>query len=249
MKCRLITQKANKAFFNMAQDELMLDRVSQGDVPVLRIYCWSPPAVSIGYFQRLREEVDEATCQDKGVDIVRRMTGGGAVYHKTEATYSIIAPQKMMPHDILKSYEKINQGVIEALSLLGIESGFRPLNDIVVGDKKISGNAQTRRRGCILQHGTILLAVDPKEMFTILKVDSEKLRDKAIKNVQQYLTSVKDELGYEASYEQMAEKLKEGFSKALDLDFFEEQLTAEEAESARRISEDKFKTRKWNYRR
>ncbi|MBD3261999.1 MAG: lipoate--protein ligase family protein [Candidatus Altiarchaeales archaeon] len=233
----------------MAQDQLMLDKVSQDQVPVLRIYGWSPPAVSIGYFQSLRDEVDETICRKKGVDIVRRMTGGGAVYHKTEATYSLILPQKTMNCDIQKSYEKINQGVVEALRLLGVESRFRPLNDITVGGKKISGNAQTRRGRCILQHGTILLDVDPREMFTILKVDSEKQRDKAIKNVLQYVTSVRDELGCEVSYEEMSDALRRGFREALELNYCEKPLTGGEQAAAQKISEDKFSKDEWNYRR
>ena len=115
------------------------------------------------------------------IDYVRRRTGGGAVYHDTygELTYSIVVDEdhRLVSEDFLETYRKLCSGLVLGLRLLGIPAEFKPINDIVVHGKKISGNAQTRRMHVILQHGTILRKVDPELMFRVLKVPSEKIRD------------------------------------------------------------------------
>ena len=154
---RIIDYTENDAFMNMAIDEAVSEAVGSGEsLPTIRFYGWKPSAVSIGYFQSLDKEVDIASCERAGVDIVRRRTGGGAVYHDMvgEITYSVIAPEALFPKDILASYREICGWIIDSLAILGIKAEFKPINDIVVGNKKISGNAQTRRGGVLLQHGT-----------------------------------------------------------------------------------------------
>ena len=138
---------------------------AEDSVPVLRLYGWKPSAVSIGYFQSLEEEVDVKKCKKAGIDVVRRLTGGGAVLHEHELTYSFIT--KVYPTNIMESYRLICEPVVMCLKNLGLDAKFSPLNDIIVGDKKVSGNAQTRRKNTLLQHGTILLDVDVEKMFSV----------------------------------------------------------------------------------
>src|SRR5919201_4337500 len=176
----------NAAAFNMALDEALIENI--GDVPVLRIYGWRPAAVSIGYFQSIKEEVDLEKCSQLGIDIVRRLTGGGAVLHECELTYSFVT--KQYPQNIMKSCEWICDAVVMSINRLGFDAGFVPLNDIVINGKKVSGSAQTRRKGVLLQHGTLLLGADVGKMFSVLKVPSEKLRDKIIKDVKERVTSL-----------------------------------------------------------
>ena len=148
----------------MGLDEAILERRVRGHGS--RRPCAStagiPPTVTLGYFQGLSDEVDREACVRGGVDIVRRVTGGGAVFHDAELTYSIVLPEThpLARPGILDSYRVLCAGIVEGLSLLGLKGEFVPLNDVLVGGKKISGNAQTRKRGCMLQHGTILLDVD-----------------------------------------------------------------------------------------
>src|SRR5208283_2072423 len=158
--------------------------------PTIRFYGWDPTAISIGYFQCLGKEVDLKNCAEFGIDIVRRRTGGGAVYHDGEITYSVIAKESVFSKDILESYRQICGCIIDSLALIGIKSEFKPINDIIVNGKKISGNAQTRRNGVLLQHGTILYSVDLDRMFSALKVSDEKIRDKLIQNARERVTSI-----------------------------------------------------------
>ena len=164
---RLVVTGHNSANYNMALDEAIMKLSHGQDAPTLRFYGWKPAAISIGYFQGMNDEVDISRCKELGVDVVRRITGGGAVFHDKELTYSFVATEesKLLPRNILDSYKKICNGVIAGLGELSLQASFVPLNDVVVAGKKISGNAQTRREKAILQHGTVLLGVDVEKMF------------------------------------------------------------------------------------
>ena len=177
----------------MAIDEAVCEAVASGkSLPTIRFYTWLPSAVSIGYFQSLIDEVDVSVAKELSADIVRRRTGGGAVYHdaKGEITYSVIAPEPIMPDGIRESYQVICGWVIESLKNIGIGAEFKPINDIIANGKKISGNAQTRRNGVLLQHGTLLYDLDVRTMFTLLKVPKEKISDKMIQSVGERVTKV-----------------------------------------------------------
>ncbi len=189
---RVIGLEEHDAFRNMAIDESILEHVKSGSSkPTIRLYRWNPSAVSIGRFQSMMDEVNVQKCKELGITCVRRITGGGAVYHdyNGELTYSIIAPQSEFPTGIRESYALICGWIINGLKGVGIEAGFAPINDITVNGKKISGNAQTRKDGVLLQHGTILYNLDLSRMFSILTVSNEKISDKMIKRVEERVTS------------------------------------------------------------
>jgi lipoate-protein ligase A len=170
---RLLQTGFSTASANMAIDRAILVANSEGKVPpTVRFYGWMPPAISIGYFQSLTDEIDLDVCKKLGVNYVRRITGGGAVFHDKELTYSIVIPESHpeIPKNIMKSYGRICGAVMKGLQHLGIESEYVPINDIITGGRKISGNAQTRKLETVLQHGTILMDVDVDKMFSLLKV-------------------------------------------------------------------------------
>jgi lipoate-protein ligase A len=177
------------------------------------------------------------------------MTGGGAVYHSYEGeiTYSVIVNQDhpKIPRDILKSYELICQGIILGMTKLGIKAEFRPINDIEVNGKKISGNAQTRRWGVFLQHGTILLDTDIKTMFTVLKVSAEKISDKLIKSVEDRVTTIRRELGRSVSFAEASDSLKTAFPQILGIELFEAGLSAEERVLATQLMKEKYQSWEW----
>jgi len=251
---RLLTTGAAGAAYNMGTDEAILEAVASGEsLPALRLYAWSPAAVSIGYFQGLREEVDTDACVARGIDVVRRITGGGAVFHQAEITYSIVLPENhaLAQRSILASYERLCSGVIAGLSLLGIPAEFAPINDIVSGGRKVSGNAQTRRKACILQHGTVILDLDVELMFEVLKVPAEKAKGRLIEDVKARVTSLRACLGREVTFMESEDALSRGFAEALDLVFVQKgnELAASESQRARVISAEKFSDPAWTGKR
>jgi lipoate---protein ligase len=250
VKCRFMDTGERPAYINMALDEAIMTRVSEGgSPPTLRFYSWRPKAVSIGYFQGIREEVDLDECFRDGVDVVRRITGGGAVYHDAELTYSYVAPESAVPDGILESYRLICSGLVAGLKNLGCKAEFAPLNDVVVGGRKVSGNAQTRRMGCVLAHGTVLLKVDADAMFKYLLVPKEKIREKAVSDVKSRVTSLTDVLRKETTYSKAAEALRKGFASALKLELRDSAPAKEELSAAAALAENKYSTLDWNGRR
>jgi len=240
MKIRVIDTKHKNAYLNMGIDEVLMRNCT---APVLRFFAWKPAAISIGYFQGLNEEVDLDKCKEHGVDYVRRITGGGAVFHDAELTYSFVIPEKDCPEDILESYGIICGAIIKGLNKLGIDAKYAPINDIICNGKKISGNAQTRRNKVVLQHGTILLDVDVDKMFSLLKVPNEKIKDKLIATVKERVA------GINKTYDEVASALRQGFKEQFNAELVEDTLTEQELEQARQIAKASYSTNEWNHKR
>ncbi|MDD5340535.1 MAG: biotin/lipoate A/B protein ligase family protein [Candidatus ainarchaeum sp.] len=245
MNWRIIPYSENDAFLNMAIDEAVGESVAAGAQPTIRFYGWKPSAVSIGYFQSLEQEVDLKRCSELGVDFVRRRTGGGAVYHDNvgEITYSVMGKQEMFPSDILASYRLICGWICDSLASLGMDAEFKPINDIAVAGKKISGNAQTRRGGVLLQHGTVLHSVDVDRMFSVLRVSDEKIKDKMIANVKERVTSITQQKP-DVSRALALHALVQGFTKGKQ--FETGQLTPAELARAGQLAAERYLTDGWN---
>jgi lipoate-protein ligase A len=237
----------------MALDEALLETVASGGMPVLRFYGWSPPAVTIGYFQGLEEEVDREACVRRGIDVVRRISGGGAVFHDAEITYSLIIPaaHPLAGTSIMGSYGRLCSGITAGLSLLGIDAAFVPINDIAAGGRKVSGNAQTRRQGCVLQHGTVLLDIDPELMFELLKVPQEKMKGKLVQDVKSRVTGLYALLGRKIPFDEARDALARGFRDALALVFVSAPSRPSLVEEARAavLAREKFGSETWLRRR
>ncbi|MBD3203668.1 lipoate--protein ligase family protein [Candidatus Woesearchaeota archaeon] len=248
MKWRLIIDRPRDAFTNMAIDFALLKLNKR---PTVRFYEWLPAAVSIGYFQSLKEEVDIKKCDELGIDYVRRITGGGAVFHDKELTYSITIAEKndFISRDINKSYETICSAIIAGLENIDISAEYVPLNDLVVNGKKISGCAQTRKQKKLLQHGTLLIETDVSKMFSVLKVPNEKIKGKLIKNVKERVTSLKKELEREVSFEELCKALQQGFEDYFDIEFEFDEITKEEFYLAEKLKQEKFLKKEWNFKR
>jgi len=251
-KWRYLETGKQSASWNMAVDSLIVKEMQENKLPpTLRLYGWNPPAISLGYFQQIEKEIDVQSCHKKGVDIVRRITGGGTVLHEAELTYSLVIPQDhpQMPSEIIEIFEKICNGVIRGLGHCGIEASFEPINDIIAYGKKISGNAQIRKRGVILQHGTILLDVDVERMFSLLTVSEEKIRDKLIERVEERVTSTRHILGRAIEFEVMLDAVKKGFSEEFDIHLDRDDLTDAEENEIASLAEEKFSSRQWVFKR
>jgi len=251
-KWRLLKTEDNSAFTNMAIDRaVMVENGKDKAPPTVRFYTWKPPAISIGYFQSLKEEVDLEVCKNLGVEYVRRITGGGAVFHDKELTYSIVISEShpLVPKNILESYRRICGSIIRGLKHLWIESKYAPINDIIVNNKKISGSAQTRKSKTVLQHGTVLIDVDVDKMFKILKVPNEKIKDKLIADVKQRVTSIKHISGNNTSFNDVADAMKIGFEEEFGIELVNGDLTRKEIDLTKKFEKECFSTYEWNYRR
>jgi len=251
---RLVDTGLCDAFHNMALDEAIVVARSKNLVPnTLRFFRWQPSAVSIGYFQSMEEEVDTLACDRRGIGYVRRRTGGGAVYHDTdgELTYSLIIDENhaLISEDFQKTYETLCSGLVLGLSRLGVPAEFKPINDISVQGRKISGNAQTRGMNVVHQHGTILRKVDPALMFTLLKVPNEKIRDKLIRSVQERVTSIEMLLKKEVSFDDLKGALSSGFEEAFKVKLVEGETLEFEEQLAAKLKAEKYGTRQWNFKR
>ena len=251
---RVIELETHDAFMNMALDEACCESVASGvSKATIRFYRWNPSAVSIGYFQSLDDEINIEACVAGGVDVIRRRTGGGAVYHDFdgEITYSVMVPEKDFCSTdgvrlgITESYHEICGWIINGLKLVGIDAEFKPINDVIVSSsgKKISGNAQTRRGGVILQHGTILLTVDVKKMFSLLKVGKEKIADKMIAAVEERVTSVA-QVRPEVTREEVYSALMSAFTSGKTFEMGT--WTTEESARAEELVQERYKTKEWN---
>jgi len=253
-KWRLLDTGLHDAFYNMALDEAIAIARSKNFVPnTLRFFRWNPSALSIGYFQSMKEEVDIQACNERDIDYVRRRTGGGAVYHDRdgELTYSLIIKEdhRLASKDFQETYKTLCSGLVLGLRLLGIPAEFKPINDIIVEGKKISGNAQTRGMRVVHQHGTILRTVDPKLMFTLLRVPSEKIRDKMIESVEERVTSINRFLKREASFGELKEALIHGFTRSFKIELLPGETIEFEEQLAAKLKAEKYATKEWNFKR
>jgi len=252
---RLLKLGIYDAFTNMATDEAIVAARIKDMVPnTLRFYQWKPSAVSVGRFQDVSNEVQLENCHRLGVDIVRRITGGGTVYHdsKGEITYSVIAREKDFgTTDVFQAYSTICNGLIEAAKILGVRADFNPGDpkncpNIAINRKKISGSAQFHKGGVLLQHGTFLLDADLEKMFTFLRVPWAKNITDVLCVAQEKLTSVRNELGKVVSTEEAYQALVKGFERALNSQLQEDALTSCERKQALNLRRDKFSTEEWN---
>jgi len=232
---------------SMAIDEALLKLNSEDKSPnTIRFWRWLPSTVSIGCFQSVEHEVDLEVAKRYGVNVVRRITGGGAVFHDHggELTYSVVCKQGDVPDDIIESYRLICGGLVHGFERLGLRAEFKPVNDVLGNGKKISGSAQTRRWGSVLQHGTVLIAPDVRRMFELLKVSPEKISDKFITSVFERVTTVERELGRKPSFEEVREAMSRGFEKSLDVKLSKGELTSDELKLADELK-PKYASDKW----
>jgi lipoate-protein ligase A len=237
----------------MAIDEAVaMARVKHGTPNTIRLYRWNPSAVSIGYFQSIEKEVNLEACKEYGVDVIRRITGGGAVYHdyNGEITYSLVAPEDdpKIPRDILASYQLICGAIVNGLKGMGIDSEFKPVNDIVAGGKKISGNAQTRRHGVVLQHGTVLVDSDIRRMFQVLRVSEAKISDKLIQAVEERVTNLRRYLDRTVTFKESRDALIKGFEDTLDITLVPGELTEPEEQLVKELH-NKYSSHEWVFQR
>ena len=269
-----INTGSKNPYYNMAMDEALLNFVSRGEIdPVIRFYTWNPATLSIGYFQRLQKEIDIDKVKEKGYGLVRRQTGGRGVLHDKELTYSVIVPESHpnMPSTVTEAYKIISQGLLEGFKNLGFETYFaiprskeerdklkQPRSsvcfdapswyELVVEGRKIAGSAQTRQKGVILQHGSILQDIDIDDLFDMFKFKNERLKAKMKENFVQKAVAINDISNQHITLNEMENAFEAGFKKGLNIDFKPLELTEKQLEEVQEL-EDKYRSEAWMNRK
>lgn len=264
---RLLDTGPADGAWNMAVDEAMLEAGGAGLlVPTLRFYAWQPAAVSLGYFQPLDQAISLEEIARRGFGLVRRPSGGRAILHKDELTYSVTVSEKLVPdgQSVMGSYRSISRGIEAGLALLGLGAELHDRKaeemkaqglptvcfakaakcDMTVQGRKIVGSAQTRRRGIIMQHGSVPIHLDPEEHLAVMPGDGVDEASKA--KLREAACGVGDALGRPLSYEELAVALAQGFAQRLGLVLEPGELTAWELERAQELKATKYATDEWN---
>ncbi|KUO73134.1 MAG: lipoate--protein ligase [Desulfosporosinus sp. BRH_c37] len=254
---------------NMAVDEALLLTMAHTlePQPVLRFYGWSPATLSLGYAQRYHKEVDEEACLTEGVEIVRRPTGGRAVLHQYELTYSVIAPA-YDPHvsgTVTESYLKISQALLRGLKALEVPAemvacgGLNEVSssacfdapswyELVVDGRKLVGSAQVRREGILLQHGSILLHLDADLLFRLLKFPNEELRQRLLTGFTAKACALDEVSTHPVEREKLEQEICSGFCDIMGIELIYSQLTEQE----KALMEDvllKYQSEGWTKKR
>lgn len=261
-------------YYNMAMDEALLNFVSRGEIdPVIRFYTWNPATLSIGYFQRLQKEIDIEKVNEKGFGLVRRQTGGRGVLHDKELTYSVIVPESHpnMPSTITEAYRVISQGLLEGFKNLGFETYFavprskeereklkQPRSsvcfdapswyELVVEGRKIAGSAQTRQKGVILQHGSILQDIDIDELFDMFIFKNDRLKAKMKEAFVEKAVAINDISDTHITLSEMEKAFEKGFKTGLNIEFKPLELSEQQLAEVKEL-EEKYRSDDWMFRK
>ena len=278
-KWRFIRSGACAPAWNMALDEAILTAHSEGKVPsTLRFYGWNPPTLSIGYFQKAEAEVNLAKLQQKGFGFVRRATGGRAVLHDRELTYSMVVSEDYpgLPSGVTEAYRVLSKGLQIGFRRLGLDAQMVQLrtenekqeyasqgsaacfdspswHELVVAGRKVAGSAQIRQKGVLLQHGSILLELDSVQLFSLLKFSSDLLKYKLEKTFNQKAIAInplREAQGMSSvSLETVEEAFLQGIMEGLNIEIEVAEPTPYELELAQQLVDEKYGLDAWNLKK
>jgi len=264
---RLLLDPPASGAWNMAVDEVLLEGVAAGRVPAtLRFYRWTPACLSLGYFQAF-DTVDLEGCRARGVEIVRRPTGGRAILHDRELTYSVTLPAAVLGHDagIVPSYHRLSLALQAGLQDLGVPATLAPLaaapasadhgpvcfdspsaHEILLGGRKLVGSAQVRRAGALLQHGSILIEPQIDALLGCLRLDAVDRGEKAKRRLENAVAGLAevadlDPIGVSRS-------LAGAFSRQFGVSVTSGRLEDEERAAATALARAKYQSAAWTQR-
>jgi lipoate-protein ligase A len=252
---RLIPEEARDGPMQMALEEIAAQTAADGGTRTVRVYQWSPSTLSLGYRQE-PESVAWEYAAEAGIDVTRRQTGGGGIYHDefADISYSIVAPADELPGDLMDCYDVLCEPILEGFHRMGVGAEFvpeehpalhepacylralHPAHDMVVDGQKIAGNAQYRTRDAVIQHGSLSYALRPAAHLGVFDdpgVDEERFRER--------VTSIRDVAGIdrETAVSELADALADWSDATVG------EWTDEELEAARELAEEKYATDAW----
>lgn len=263
---RFLNTGVQSAAMNMAIDEAVLLQHLRGEAPpTLRVFRWEAPSISLGRFQSVEREILREECAQKGVELVRRPTGGRAVYHRDEFTYSIVISKRYgVPSGIVAAYAYLAQGLRAALELLGVHSELSDERaskqpsaacfasstqaDLTSGGFKLIGSAQVWKDDALLQQGSLPLDDRAAEFFELLRFPGICARNEALAAYRQKTTPLHTFARF-ASWDDVARAFRAGCSARLGHEFVEGELTTSEWALARRLAEEKYRNLEWRKER
>jgi len=250
---RFLPLETRNGYWNMALDEAILNAAIEKKIPnTLRFFKWEPSTVSIGRNQSISNEVDLNAVRENGFNVIRRITGGGAVFHDStrEITYSIVCSLKFLENldakNVIEQFEIIEAGIVNALTQYGLQpqKGVFHCPAIFLDGKKFSGNAQIRKKGYLLQHGTILLELDPNLMYSVLKAPYNVGKTKMVKSVYAKCIGIKERLDqYDET--KFLFYLKAGFEATLGIKLIDGTFTDYELNLADKLVSKKYSNKNW----
>jgi lipoyl(octanoyl) transferase len=271
---RLLDTGPADGFTNMATDEAILELfAAEGGPTTLRFYSWSPPALSLGYGQPIASDIDLSQCRALGIDVVRRPTGGRAVLHDHEVTYSVVlgADDSRVTSGVLACYLTISQALIRGLSYLGISAELLPLRrdavlpsddasavcfampssyEVAVAGRKIIGSAQRRAHGVIMQHGSIPLSWDLDKMHAVFGSGPRNgASARGEPAYQAQMTSLQEAGGRVYDYADVVGALCHGFTETWEVKLIKGGLTSEERQLSDHLCATKYRSEAWTWHR
>src|SRR5579863_4031704 len=259
---RFLETGIQDAALNMAIDEAVLTHHLRGEAPpTLRVFRWRQPSISLGRFQSVEREIISERCQELGVALVRRPTGGRAVYHRDEFTYSIVIGKRYgVPSGVVAAYAYLAQGLLAAMQRLGVHAELSDERvskhpsaacfasstqaDLTSGGYKLVGSAQVWKDDALLQQGSLPLDDRAAEFFSMLRFPSEETRAEALALYQEKTTPLHT-FAPMVSWEDVAEAFRTGFSAALQDEFVPDTLSQSEWEMAHQLVEEKYSKLEW----
>lgn len=252
---------SHHAAVNMALDECLLNWHSQGLIPpTLRFYGWEKPSLSVGRFQNVERTIDFDGIKKHNCQYVRRLTGGSAVLHDDELTYSIVISEAhpAIPKSIREAYYILSKGVLEGYRNLGVHADYAiperkkgrdetavcfekiAIYEMIVDGKKISGNAQTRKKGVLLQHGSVPMSMDDRMLFDLFKFSNERFRERQRESFKKKAIAINEITNKKHSYNMLKDAFLEGFMKGLNITVKPFELTKEQWDEINQLAEEKY---------
>lgn len=229
-----------------ALDEAILEaHVAELVASTLHFYIRSVPTISVGYFQKVSEALDLDACERRGVAVVRRKSGGSSIYTDSgQLIYGLVVGDDEVPQDRAESFKVVCSALARAISSFGVDARYRPMNDVEVGGKKVSGNAQLRRKGSVLQHGTVIVSTDLATMDSVLRLDLTK--NPSISRPSDRVTTLAALMGNKPDMDLVKARVATELERTFRVKLERSSLVDFERSMVRKLVEERYGNKAWN---